>query len=129
VTGVAQELAQLPETTRRLLAVHVPDGRGRCQGCTTPGTGMPGAAWPCALHFYASAAQEIWRQSERSGRQPVTAAEQLGCSPRTGRQLLRQAEEHLAATTLPTSGAGGAKSVTRAAARDGMSSADEVQAI
>lgn len=67
MSGVAQELARLPETTRRLLAVHVSDGRGRCRGCTTPGTGMPGAAWPCVLHFYASAAQEIRRRSERVG--------------------------------------------------------------
>ncbi len=67
MTGVAQELARLPETTRRLLAVHVPDERGRCRGCTAPGTGMPGAAWPCVLHFYASAAEEIRRRGERVG--------------------------------------------------------------
>ncbi len=67
MTGFAQELARLPETTCRLLAVHVPDDRSRCRGCTTPGTGMPGAAWPCVLHFYASAAQEIRRRSERVG--------------------------------------------------------------
>lgn len=65
MSGVAQELARMPETTRRLLVVHVPDERGRCRGCTTPGTGIPGAAWPCVLHFYASAAQEIWRRTER----------------------------------------------------------------
>ncbi len=65
MTGFAQELARLPKTTRRLLAVHVADGLGRCRGCTTPGTGMPGAAWPCVLYFYASAAQEIWRRRER----------------------------------------------------------------
>ena len=31
---------------------------GRCQGCTVPGTGLPGAVWPCALHFYATAAAQ-----------------------------------------------------------------------
>ncbi|HVG68680.1 MAG TPA: hypothetical protein VM785_10820, partial [Gaiellales bacterium] len=50
MSGVAQELAWLPETTRRLLAVHVSDGRGRCRGCTTPGTGMPGQLLRDAAH-------------------------------------------------------------------------------
>lgn len=67
MSGVAQELARMPETTRRLLVVHVPDERGRCRGCTTPGTGIPSAAWPCVLHFYASAAQEIVRRTEQVG--------------------------------------------------------------
>ena len=31
----------------------------------------------------------------------VSAAEHLGCSPRTGRRLLRQAEEHLSSTRTP----------------------------
>jgi hypothetical protein len=60
--GIAQELAGLPGIVARLLAVHVPDSQGRCRGCTTGGTGVPGAAWPCSLHFYATAAQEIHRQ-------------------------------------------------------------------
>jgi hypothetical protein len=60
--GIARELAGLPGTVQRLLALHVPDPHGRCRGCTTPGTGMPGAAWPCSLHFYATAAQEIRQQ-------------------------------------------------------------------
>jgi len=61
VNDLAQELAWQPEITQRLLDVHVADARGRCRGCTTPGTGVPGAAWPCALHFYADAAARIAR--------------------------------------------------------------------
>ena len=59
VYGIARELAGLPGTVARLLVLHVPDPHGRCRGCTTAGTGMPGAAWPCSLHFYAAAAQQI----------------------------------------------------------------------
>lgn len=59
VTGVTRELAQLPEVVQRLLVLHVPDENRRCRACTQPGTGTPRAPWPCALHFYASAAQEI----------------------------------------------------------------------
>ena len=59
VDGIARELAGLPGTVARLLVLHVPDSHGRCRGCTTAGTGLPGAAWPCSLHFYATAAEEI----------------------------------------------------------------------
>jgi len=67
--GIARELAGLPGTAERLLVLHVPDPHGRCRGCTTAGTGMPGVAWPCSLHFYAAAAAEI-----RRGRRPVERA-------------------------------------------------------
>ncbi|MGD9697289.1 MAG: hypothetical protein AB7V42_16705 [Thermoleophilia bacterium] len=60
--GIAWELAGLPGIVARLLALHVPDAHGRCRACTTGGTGVPGAAWPCGLHFYATAAQEIHRE-------------------------------------------------------------------
>lgn len=59
MNGVADELAGLAGVPRRLLALHVADEHGRCRACTTPGTGMPGAAWPCVLHFYATAAEQI----------------------------------------------------------------------
>jgi hypothetical protein len=62
VGELARELARMPGVPQRLLAVHVPDDRGRCRACTTPGTGLPGAEWPCALHFYASAAETVRRQ-------------------------------------------------------------------
>jgi hypothetical protein len=65
MSGVAQELARMPGVAQRLLAVHLPDGQGRCRACTTPGTGVPGAPWPCALHFYATAAEEIRKQGSR----------------------------------------------------------------
>ena len=53
---LAVQLGRLSGVAQRLLAVHTSDQYGRCRGCTTPGTGQPGAVWPCALHFYASAA-------------------------------------------------------------------------
>jgi hypothetical protein len=66
--GIARELAGLPEIVARLLALHAPDPRGRCRGCTTGGTGVPSAAWPCSLHFYAAAAQQINREQRAVGR-------------------------------------------------------------
>ena len=62
MSALARELSRLPGVAERLLALHVPDGHGRCRACTTPGTGLPGAQWPCALHFYASSAEEFRRQ-------------------------------------------------------------------
>ena len=59
VNDFAWELAWQPETTQRLLKLHVPDGRARCRGCTGGGTGLPAATWPCRLHFHASAAARI----------------------------------------------------------------------
>lgn len=62
MSDFARELAGLPEVTGRLLILHVPDQHGRCRACTAPGTGIPAAAWPCVLHFYAAAAEEITRR-------------------------------------------------------------------
>lgn len=67
-SDVARELADLPGVPQRLLAVHVPDGRGRCRGCTRPGTGIPGTEWPCALQLYAAAAVEIQKQRATEAR-------------------------------------------------------------
>lgn len=53
---LALQLGRLGGVAQRLLAVHVPDRHGRCRGCT-----VPGAVWPCALHFYAAAAQLVAR--------------------------------------------------------------------
>jgi hypothetical protein len=71
--GIARELAGLPGIVSRLLVLHVPDPHGRCRGCTTAGTGIPGAAWPCSLHFYASAAEQI-RVKESRSRRPTEQA-------------------------------------------------------
>lgn len=69
VSKLARELARMPGVPQRLLALHISDGRGRCQACTASGTGLPGVEWPCALHFYASAAEEF-RQQQASARRP-----------------------------------------------------------
>lgn len=56
---LAAVLAAMPAVTARLLADHRDDGRGRCTGCTTPGTGTPRAEWPCTLYRLAREAQRI----------------------------------------------------------------------
>lgn len=69
MSDIARELAGLPGITQRLLVLHVSDGHGKCRACTTPGTSIPGAAWPCSLHFYAAAAEQIRRKGiERASR-------------------------------------------------------------
>lgn len=56
--SVSEALAMMPGLRNRLLAEHVPDASGhRCRACTTPGTGTPGAAWPCRIRDAAEAAQ------------------------------------------------------------------------
>jgi hypothetical protein len=51
-------LAAMPDLRNRLLADLVPDASGhRCRACTTPGTGTPGAHWPCRIREAAEAAQ------------------------------------------------------------------------
>ena len=52
------EVAANPEAVRRLLQQHVPNDDSRCRACTTPGTGTPGAAWPCSLYLIADSARE-----------------------------------------------------------------------
>lgn len=47
----------------------------------------------------------------------TSVAEHLGCSPRTGRRLLRQAEERLAVAAAPTPGVDGGQSVRPAPQR------------
>lgn len=48
-------LAADVELCGRLLSAHVDVG-GRCRACTTPGTGTPGARWPCVIERAANAA-------------------------------------------------------------------------
>lgn len=59
VTAVVAFVAAQANGPERLLAIHTHDGRGRCRGCTTPGTGTPEADWPCSLHFIASQAAAV----------------------------------------------------------------------
>jgi hypothetical protein len=55
---LSEALAGMPDLRNRLLADHVPDETGhRCRACTTPGTGTPGAHWPCRIREAAEAAQ------------------------------------------------------------------------
>lgn len=56
---LAEVLAVMPDTYRRLLAEHVPAPCGRCRRCTVPGTGAPRAPWPCSVHQLATLAQHI----------------------------------------------------------------------
>jgi hypothetical protein len=54
---LSEALAAMPDLRNRLLADHVPDASGhRCRACTTPGTGTPGAHWPCRIREAADAA-------------------------------------------------------------------------
>jgi len=48
-----------PGGVERLLAEHRPDGHGLCCGCTTPGTGVPHAEWPCSVAKLAQAAARL----------------------------------------------------------------------
>lgn len=57
---LAEVLACMPDSYRKLLADHVPaPGCARCRTCTVPGTGVPSAPWPCPIHKLASLAQDI----------------------------------------------------------------------
>ncbi len=62
VRPLSEALAMMPGLCHRLLVEHVPDPSGhRCRACTTPGTGTPGAAWPCRIRDAAEAAQSLTR--------------------------------------------------------------------
>lgn len=52
----AEALAQLPGVVDAILVRHVPDEHSRCRACTTGGTGLPSAPWPCGLRWYADQA-------------------------------------------------------------------------
>jgi hypothetical protein len=57
VRGVTLALAPMPEVWQRLLGLHLADASGRCRACTRAGTGIPGAAWPCAIQIVAERAR------------------------------------------------------------------------
>lgn len=52
-------IAAQPGGPRRLMKIHQPDARHRCRGCSTPGTGTPGAEWPCMIHTFAALAARM----------------------------------------------------------------------
>jgi hypothetical protein len=58
-SGLAAQLARMPEVVARLLAEHVPVRHGRCRGCGRPGTGTPHVPSPCALWVVADVARRV----------------------------------------------------------------------
>lgn len=50
-------MAGIPGVVENLLKEHVPDEKGRCSGCTKPGTGIPEKPWPCSLRWFADQAR------------------------------------------------------------------------
>jgi hypothetical protein len=64
-SGIAMQLARMPDVIARLLTEHVPDERGRCRGCGRPGTGIPYRPAPCALWTVADEARTIRRSARR----------------------------------------------------------------
>ena len=91
VHPVHHGLAVVP-TPRDLTAAAPQDGGG--------GSSPPGRPADSSDRRVERLVAQLRAGAELTG---ATAAEQLGCSPRTGRRLLRQAEEHLATTTSATS--------------------------
>lgn len=57
-SGLAGEMAAMPQVWRRLLAAHVPDRLGRCTSCRH--SSGSGAKWPCNLHRVAAEAERLY---------------------------------------------------------------------
>ncbi|MHA6781518.1 hypothetical protein ACVGOW_11060 [Pseudonocardia saturnea] len=57
-SGLADEMATMPQVWRRLLAAHLPDRLGRCTGCRY--ASGSGEKWPCNLHRVASEAERLY---------------------------------------------------------------------
>ena len=56
---LAVVLAAMPDVVKALIRDHVPDARGRCIACGTPGTGTPHLEWPCPLRRIAESARQL----------------------------------------------------------------------
>jgi hypothetical protein len=86
-SGIAVQLARMPDVVARLLADHVPDGKGRCRGCGFPGTGSPYIPSPCGLWLVADAARRLPGGTAMSAPQPLDARAPrlLARIPSTGR--------------------------------------------
>jgi hypothetical protein len=80
-SGIAGQLARMPDVVARLLAEHVPDRKGRCRGCGFPGTGTPHVPSPCALWLVAEAASRIARH-DHHGYPPMAEARTPRLVPR-----------------------------------------------
>jgi hypothetical protein len=64
-SDLAIVLAAMPDVVASLVRDHVPDLRGRCIACTTPGTGTPHLPWPCPLRLIADNARRLHPRRER----------------------------------------------------------------
>lgn len=62
---LAVALAAMPDVVAALIRDHVPDMRGRCIACGTPGTGTPHLPWPCPLRLIADNARKLHHRRER----------------------------------------------------------------
>jgi hypothetical protein len=62
---LAVVLAAMPDVVAALMRDHVPDLRGRCIACTTPGTGTPHLPWPCPLRLVADNARKLHHHRQR----------------------------------------------------------------
>ena len=58
-------LADMPDVVAGLVRDHVPDARGRCIACGTPGTGTPHLPWPCPLGLIADSARKLRASGRR----------------------------------------------------------------
>lgn len=67
-------IAAQPGGPKRLLRIHQPDDRHRCRGCSTPGTGTPGAEWPCPIHAFAHLAARMVDDKRAAAAQRADAA-------------------------------------------------------
>jgi hypothetical protein len=56
-SGLAGEMAAMPQVWRRLLLAHVPDRLGRCTACRH--ASGSGEKWPCNLYGVASEAERL----------------------------------------------------------------------
>lgn len=70
-------IARQPGGPHRLLSEHRPDDRGRCRGCTAPGTGIPHASWPCAMAVLANAARKLCAALDADSAGPHPRARQV----------------------------------------------------
>lgn len=59
-TGLAGEMASMPQVWRRLLAAHVPDRLGRCTACRSVTGAGSGEKWPCTLQRTAAEAERLY---------------------------------------------------------------------